>query len=32
MAEKLGLRTRVDIVRYAAQRGWLGDAPEASGR
>jgi DNA-binding NarL/FixJ family response regulator len=30
MAEKLGLRTRVDIVRYAAQRGWLGDAPEAS--
>ena len=30
MAEKLGLRTRVDIVRYAAQRGWLGDPPEAS--
>ena len=32
VAEKLGLRTRVDIVRYAAQRGWLGDPPEASGR
>lgn len=30
MAEKLGLRTRVDIVRYAAQRGWLGDPSEAS--
>ena len=30
MSEKLGLRTRVDIVRYAAQRGWLGDPPEAS--
>ena len=24
MADKLGLRTRVDIVRYAAQQGWLG--------
>ena len=23
MAEKLGLRTRVDIVRYAARQGWL---------
>lgn len=23
VAEKLGLRTRVDIVRYAARRGWL---------
>ena len=22
-AEKLGLRSRVDIVRYATQRGWL---------
>lgn len=32
MAEKLGLRTRVDIVRYAAQRGWLGDQPEPSGQ
>ena len=32
VAEKLGLRTRVDIVRYAAQRGWLGDSPEASGQ
>jgi DNA-binding NarL/FixJ family response regulator len=30
MAEKLGLRTRVHIVRYAAQRGWLGDAPKRS--
>lgn len=26
VAEKLGLRTRVHIVRYAAQRGWL-DVP-----
>lgn len=25
VAEKLGLRTRVDIVSYAADRGWLGD-------
>ena len=25
VAEKLGLRTRVDIVRYAARRGWLAD-------
>jgi DNA-binding NarL/FixJ family response regulator len=24
IAEKLGLRSRVDIVRYAAARGWLG--------
>jgi DNA-binding NarL/FixJ family response regulator len=24
VAEKLDLRTRVDIVRYAAARGWLG--------
>ena len=32
VAEKLGLRTRVDIVRYAAQRGWLGDAAGASGQ
>lgn len=31
MAEKIGLRTRVDIVRYAARRGWLGDPPEAPG-
>ena len=30
MAEKLGLRSRVDIVRYAAQRGWLGDAADAA--
>ena len=28
VAEKLGLRTRVDIVRYAAQQGWLGEARE----
>ena len=27
VAEKLGLRTRVDIVRYAARRGWLGETP-----
>ena len=26
MAEKLGLRTRVDIVRYAARQGWLGES------
>ena len=32
MAEKLGLRTRVDIVRYAAQRGWLGGPSETSGQ
>ena len=32
VAEKLGLRTRVDIVRYAARRGWLGDPPEARGK
>ena len=32
MSEKLGLRTRVEIVRYAAQRGWLGDPPQASGQ
>jgi len=25
IAEKLGLRSRVDIVRYAATRGWLGE-------
>jgi DNA-binding NarL/FixJ family response regulator len=25
--EKLGLRTRVDIVRFAAARGWLADDP-----
>ena len=24
--EKLGLRSRVNLVRYAAQRGWLIDA------
>jgi DNA-binding NarL/FixJ family response regulator len=30
VAEKLGLRTRVEIVRYAARRGWLqsDDSPE----
>src|SRR5690348_3660699 len=26
VAEKLGLRTRVEIVRYAARHGWLGDS------
>ena len=31
VAEKLGLRTRVAIVRYAAQHGWLTDAPESGG-
>lgn len=29
VAEKLSLRTRVDIVRYAARQGWLSDAQEA---
>ena len=29
VAEKLELRTRVDIVRYAAQQGWLGEARES---
>ena len=29
MAEKLGLRSRVDIVRYAARQGWLGDSRES---
>jgi len=28
VAEKLGLRTRVDIVRYAAAQGWLGEASD----
>jgi DNA-binding NarL/FixJ family response regulator len=28
MAEKLGLRSRVDIVRYAARRGWLESPPK----
>ena len=27
VAEKLGLRSRADIVRYAARQGWLGDTP-----
>lgn len=31
MAEKLGLRTRVDIVRYAARQGWLEGPPERPG-
>lgn len=30
MTEKLGLRTRVEIVRYAVRQGWLGDASEES--
>ena len=29
VAEKLGLRTRVEIVRYAARQGWLGASPES---
>jgi DNA-binding NarL/FixJ family response regulator len=28
VAEKLGLRTRVDIVRYAAAQRWLGDSSD----
>lgn len=28
MAEKLGLKSRVDIVRYAARQGWLGESDE----
>lgn len=31
VAEKLGLRSRVEIVRYAARRGWLGDSPGEAG-
>jgi DNA-binding NarL/FixJ family response regulator len=33
VAEKLGLRSRVEIVRFAAQQGWLGDSsgPTAAG-
>ena len=30
VAEKLGLRSRVEIVRYAAQQGWLSESPEGS--
>ena len=29
VAEKLSLRTRVDIVRYAARQGWLSESQEA---
>lgn len=29
VAEKLNLRTRVDIVRYAARQGWLSETQEA---
>lgn len=29
VAEKLGLRTRVAIVRYAARQGWLADGADA---
>jgi DNA-binding NarL/FixJ family response regulator len=29
VAEKLGLRSRADIVRYAARQGWLGESPES---
>ncbi|HJQ09425.1 MAG TPA: response regulator transcription factor [Gemmatimonadaceae bacterium] len=28
VAEKLGLRTRVEIVRFAARHGWLEDSPK----
>jgi len=28
VAEKLDLRSRVDMVRYAARKGWLGTPPE----
>lgn len=28
VAEKLGLRTRVEIVRYAARRGWLDESDD----
>lgn len=28
VAEKLGLRSRVEVVRYAARRGWLTDSTE----
>lgn len=28
VAEKLGLRTRADIVRYAARRGWLSESQD----
>ena len=31
MAEKLGLRSRAEIVRYAAQQGWLGDSTDRTG-
>jgi DNA-binding NarL/FixJ family response regulator len=31
-AEKLGLKTRVDIVRYAARQGWLDGEGEAPSR
>lgn len=30
VAEKLGLRTRVEIVRYAARHGWLGGSANTS--
>ena len=30
-AEKLGLRSRVDIVRHAFRQGWLDDPPGSSG-
>lgn len=29
VAEKLGLRTRVEIVRYATRRGWLSDSQDS---
>jgi DNA-binding NarL/FixJ family response regulator len=31
VGEKLGLRSRVEIVRYAARQGWLSDSPGEGG-
>ena len=31
VAEKLGLHSRVEIVRYASRRGWLTDSTEPAG-
>jgi DNA-binding NarL/FixJ family response regulator len=32
VAEKLGLRSRVDMVRYASRKGWLATPPEQAPR